>query len=85
MLEMQHFRSELQLAPSPTLTSLVKYLYYGASAIKQVSSVKECLQLCQLDEYYLLSGNLRLLAELRLKEDFLPLVNNHSSLLLSTL
>ena len=50
------------------VNSFLNYLYYGEAALKQVRDLKECLAWCELDEFYLLGGELKRLAELRLKE-----------------
>lgn len=47
---------------------LLKYLYYGH--LPEIRTLDECLQLCAQDEYYMLGGHLKRLAELRLKQNF---------------
>ena len=79
MLEMQRFTSEID--DSPLVSHFVNYLYYGAQALKSVNSLTECLQLCSYDEYYLLGGLLKQVAELRLKENIDPSSGGPTTLL----
>jgi hypothetical protein len=64
MIEVQNYKSKVDWNP----TMLLKYLYYGH--LPEIRTLDECLQLCAQDEYYMLGGHLKRLAELRLKQNF---------------